>query len=352
MNLQVPWIYLIQNKELCSNTNRWVDPDFDDQYNAKQAEIKKQEQAQKEQEEAAAAKKKKSKKNKSQVDRDSNKASSQGGNGSQKSGKGGMKGEDNPFSDKTQEMQIGQESRDKVSGIDITSPKSTNPAKKDDETEGTMTNKTKETKPSVKQGSQYSHETNKSEKRQRHREKFQVEKSVNQYEIKKDLQVLEQDFEYKSDEQSIYRPFRDFEPKQLPKAVTKKFTINKESKENKRIIQDMIKRFTEKTQTYELMIKFKISVEKTDESTISMAGNTPGELVDQKERRRFVRKEIREYEKDEFYPFHYADQAAEINKNESLFNRLIDLFTKSNQMLNIMYQHEADKHRHHTKKIE
>ena len=114
----------------------------------------------------------------------------------------------------------------------------------------------------------------------------------------------------------------------------------------------MIKRFTEKTQTYELMIKFKISVEKTDESTISMAGNTPGEIVDQKERRRFVRKEIREYEKDEFYPFHYADQAADINKNESLFNRLIDLFTKSNQMLNIMYQHEADKHRHHTKKIE
>ena len=42
----------------------------------------------------------------------------------------------------------------------------------------------------------------------------------------------------------------------------------------------MIKRFTEKTQTYELMIMFKISVEKTDESTISMAGNTPGELVD------------------------------------------------------------------------
>jgi hypothetical protein len=45
MNLQVPWIYLIQNKELCGNTNRWVDPDFDEQYNALQAEIKKQEQA-------------------------------------------------------------------------------------------------------------------------------------------------------------------------------------------------------------------------------------------------------------------------------------------------------------------
>lgn len=114
----------------------------------------------------------------------------------------------------------------------------------------------------------------------------------------------------------------------------------------------MIKRFTEKTQTYELMIIFKISVEKTDESTISMAGNTPGELVDQKERRRFVRKEIREYEKDEFYPFHQADLSADINKTESLFNRLLDLFTKSNQMLNIVYQHEADKYRGHMKKYE
>jgi hypothetical protein len=28
------------------------------------------------------------------------------------------------------------------------------------------------------------------------------------------------------------------------------------------------------------MIKFHMKVEKTDESTISMAGNTPGELVD------------------------------------------------------------------------
>jgi len=41
MNLQVPWIYLIQNKELCGNDNRWVDPDFDDKYNVIQAEIKK-----------------------------------------------------------------------------------------------------------------------------------------------------------------------------------------------------------------------------------------------------------------------------------------------------------------------
>ena len=57
----------------------------------------------------------------------------------------------------------------------------------------------------------------------------------------------------------------------------------------------MISRFTEKTRTNEFLIKFNIHVEKTDESTISMAGNTPGEIIDQKERRRFIRKEMREF---------------------------------------------------------
>ena len=67
------------------------------------------------------------------------------------------------------------------------------------------------------------------------------------YEKDKDLEVLEEDFEYKSDEQSIYKSFREFDAKAIPKPITRPFSINKESKENKKIIQDMIKRFTEKT---------------------------------------------------------------------------------------------------------
>ena len=56
----------------------------------------------------------------------------------------------------------------------------------------------------------------------------------------------------------------------------------------------MITRFTEKTETNEFLVKFNINVEKTNESTISMDGHTAGEVVDQKERRRFIRKEMRE----------------------------------------------------------
>ena len=43
----------------------------------------------------------------------------------------------------------------------------------------------------------------------------------------------------------------------------------------------MLKRFTEKTQTYEFMIKFENQVEKTDESSITEVQNiVTGEVVD------------------------------------------------------------------------
>ena len=39
----------------------------------------------------------------------------------------------------------------------------------------------------------------------------------------------------------------------------------------------------------------------TNESSISLFGNEPGELVDQKERRRFMREEMRMYNKMETF---------------------------------------------------
>ena len=61
----------------------------------------------------------------------------------------------------------------------------------------------------------------------------------------------------------------------------------------------MLRRFKKDTQTYEFIVKFNVTVEKTDESTISMwgsmAGNTPADIVDMKERRRYMRKEMHEH---------------------------------------------------------
>lgn len=67
----------------------------------------------------------------------------------------------------------------------------------------------------------------------------------------------------------------------MPTPLVNKFYVNRDPGPNKAAVKEMIKRFQEKTQTYEFMIKFNITVEKTDESTISANfDNTPGEVVD------------------------------------------------------------------------
>ena len=53
MNLQIPWIYIIQNKELLGRENDWQNPEFDANYKQKMTE-----QKAKEKEQAKAAKKK------------------------------------------------------------------------------------------------------------------------------------------------------------------------------------------------------------------------------------------------------------------------------------------------------
>jgi hypothetical protein len=32
LNIQIPWIYLLQNKDLLSKDNKWLDPDFDQEH--------------------------------------------------------------------------------------------------------------------------------------------------------------------------------------------------------------------------------------------------------------------------------------------------------------------------------
>jgi hypothetical protein len=88
--------------------------------------------------------------------------------------------------------------------------------------------------------------SDKSDKTEHPRERFQVEKSVKKYQKEKRIEEIERSFEYKSEEESIYKSFMH-DPKMLPLAVTKKFTLNSESSSNKRIVKDMLKRFTDKT---------------------------------------------------------------------------------------------------------
>ena len=82
----------------------------------------------------------------------------------------------------------------------------------------------------------------------------------------------------------------------LPLYITRKFSHLTESSANKNQVKAVIKRFSEYTQTYEFVMKFNNNIEKTDESSINqeiLTVDAIGEEVDQKERRRYVRKEMK-----------------------------------------------------------
>lgn len=72
-------------------------------------------------------------------------------------------------------------------------------------------------------------------------------------------------------------------------------------------------------------------MEKTDESVIDQ-NLQPGDIVDQKERRRYLREELRFHQEQE--TFAHANQAMERN----MFVYLMDIFTKANSLLNVVNQ--------------
>lgn len=150
---------------------------------------------------------------------------------------------------------------------------------------------------------------------------------------------VEKDYEFDTDEESVY-PQYEVDARRMPTPLVNKFHLNREPGANKTAVKDMIKRFHEKTQTYEFMIKFNITVEKTDESTISANfDNTPGEIVDQKERRRYIRKEMRLYNDEEANSLRNKTKEA---LDRSLFDSLLEVITKANQLLNILNDDEED----------
>lgn len=88
------------------------------------------------------------------------------------------------------------------------------------------THKTKHSKKSAK--SNRSGRSDRSDKRQRHRERFEVERHVDKYRVDKNIEEFEKDYEYQSEEESIYRSFIH-DSKQMPIPLTKTFTIQSET---------------------------------------------------------------------------------------------------------------------------
>ena len=144
--------------------------------------------------------------------------------------------------------------------------KSTNVRKEFPDRNSEGTQKTKQSKASKK--SVKSTSTNeKGDLGTRGRDTFEEEKNVHIYAQEKKIESLEVDFEYKTDEESLFNSFEN-DVKRIPMEIIKRFTLN-ESSSSKKIVRDVLRRFVEKSQTFEFMIEFNSTVEKTDESSIT-----------------------------------------------------------------------------------
>lgn len=100
------------------------------------------------------------------------------------------------------------------------------------------------------------------------KDSIDFEKCVQLYCRDKLIEEMEKDFEYMSDEESIFNSFQH-DLKKMPHQIKKKFAINADTSANRKMFKDVLRRFTEKSQTYEFMVHFSSLVEKTDESSIT-----------------------------------------------------------------------------------
>lgn len=82
---------------------------------------------------------------------------------------------------------------------------------------------------------------------------FNFEKTVNIYAKDRQIDEIERNFEYNSDEESVFNSFQH-DVKKMPHQIKKKFALNYETGANRKMFKDVIRRFTEKTQTFELMV--------------------------------------------------------------------------------------------------
>ncbi|CDW73956.1 UNKNOWN [Stylonychia lemnae] len=132
---------------------------------------------------------------------------------------------------------------------------------------------------------------------------------------------LEIEFGYCTEEESIFQSFSHEMERALPK-IKKTFTMKKDQKSVKVQFKDMIKRFTDKTRTFEFMVKFKVEMENNQDSSsiYSANGGTPLALIEEKEKKKFLKKEL------------------EINDQSVLFNKEIDEKKLIKFMLELIYK--------------
>lgn len=130
------------------------------------------------------------------------------------------------------------------------------------------------------------------------------------------------EFGYLSEEESIFQSFSQDVERILPK-IKKTFTLKDDIKGTKSSIKDVFRRYMEETRTFEFMIKFKIEMDSEDSSSIySASGTTPINIIDERDKKKFLKKEIQMGKESSFFNKDVAEK--------NLLNQMLELVFKSN----------------------
>ena len=175
---------------------------------------------------------------------------------------------------------------------------------------------------------------------------------------------LENEFGYLTDEDSVFHSFEQPEEAKPFPRPGKRMNLNKENRENSKEIKSVLKRYTEKSKTYEFLVKFEVRCDwekakrakestslneqgdKDSDGSIADAGkrNIPGakELREHKEQdKKNLRDEARYFWDDKLLEdptkvFEYANPFNPDMNERVLINYLMELVVKSASMLSLV----------------
>lgn len=145
---------------------------------------------------------------------------------------------------------------------------------------------------------------------------------------------IENEYGYATDEDSVFAEFFQKDEDKVIKRLGKKVGQNSDLGSVKKQVKQIIKRYTEQSKTYEFLVKFKVNVDATDNSSVASVMNAsniqdaaaiPSEVLEHKHKKKYLRNEARIFE---------GSRPFSRNFNEKLLlNYLIELVTKAGNLL-------------------
>lgn len=84
---------------------------------------------------------------------------------------------------------------------------------------------------------------------------------------------IENEYGYCSEEDSIFAECEQKDDVEDIKRLSKQVPVNKDIKNTQKDIKSILKRFSEKRQTYEFLVKFNVEVEQQDNSSVASVLN-------------------------------------------------------------------------------